>query len=1409
MRLPVAGIVAALVLLGTSQAVSGATLSGELRQWHKTTLTFTGPSTSETASTNPFLDYRLDVTFTQVGKSYTVPGYYAANGDAGDTGASSGDKWRVHFSPPSTGAWNWQASFRQGTGIAVSSSAGTPTHFDGQSGSFNVIATDKSGDDFRGKGLIQLAPDKHYLQFSGTGQYWIKGGTDSPEDFLGYSGFDNTASSSSFATTTYPSHVGDWNSGDPTWRNGKGKGIIGALNYLGSQKVNSVYFLPMNLGGDGKNAHPFASTSSDLVYDCSKLDQWGVVFDHAQENGILPHVVLNEAEAANRNRLDGGALGTERKLFYRELAARFGHVNGLMWNICEEGIGSFEPATIMKSFADYVRSVDPYDHPIGVHNWIKEDGIDAVFADFYGHPSIDYLSIQYRSSYTRSDYPDPRYPNLLGDLRAATASAGKPLALMGDELEMTRTSDDESYSTGVVAQGGMQWQRKGQLWQWYLGGGAGVEYILSTVLDTHDFRQYEPLWRYTRYAGNFMDQIPFGDMVPSHDLLTGESTYDKSNPKISGVVLAKPGEVYAIQLPNASSTGTLDLSDASGTFTMRWYNPRTGTFEGGTTTIDGGGMVSLGSPPSSPSEDWVILIESTVAPATAIWDDNGGLGNLRWETPTNWDPDGEPDATSQCTIDNGDIVALSRAGELAKSVELGETTATTLNVSGNLTVATAANVGEHGTLNVSGGLTAGEFNSAGSVTIGATATDGTGVGIPSLGPVVVTGGSINSAVEIDTPSLSIDTGSVCSVGATVTGGATVTSGGSLDTGTGLFEAASLEVSSGGSYTGTGGLVAATVTVADGALSTVGGTIGVSLDVSGTGSAEVGGVAVPLVTVDATGSVTAANAMTVSDKIVMGGNKTISVSEGHTFGAAGTFSDNDDDVRTLILDTAGSTLTIGVAGAGAGTILFHGADPTATAGADAAVLAHLQSLYGASNVTYMQGSAAAGDGSSAAGYDAVVISSTNLSSTVRYKYEDATQGVMTWEAALAKDDLGDLQMFQTHSSGSGHTQIDIVDANHPLAAGLSGTVTVTSVAESMQFGKDGLGGGVDLVASTTTGGYHAILAADVGDALLGDGTAGRPSVAAGRRVMFFLHDTTFANLTPDGFKLFDAAVGYALAGSPPEQHGLTWPNTDILVTADSTLNVLGGEAATLGNLSVLSGATANLTGAASVSFRDVSGGGGIVGSISVRGEVNPGDGIGQLDAIGDVALEAGASLAPELQGSEADLLYVDSLLDLTAPNDAIAPSWLPGTDASSKFGGSYVVADAFEIEGELDVRGGGNIGAAYIANVEYNVDLSPASDGKGIRITLHAQLDGDVDLDGEVARGDVLALRGGFGSTHADWFDGDLNFDGDVNYLDYIALKRTMGDSVPPGGGITPEPATLALLALGALAGLRRRRRRRH
>ena len=55
-----------------------AEIHGELKKWHKITLDFAGPETSEAATPNPFTDYRLDVAFKNERSQYVVPGYYAA-----------------------------------------------------------------------------------------------------------------------------------------------------------------------------------------------------------------------------------------------------------------------------------------------------------------------------------------------------------------------------------------------------------------------------------------------------------------------------------------------------------------------------------------------------------------------------------------------------------------------------------------------------------------------------------------------------------------------------------------------------------------------------------------------------------------------------------------------------------------------------------------------------------------------------------------------------------------------------------------------------------------------------------------------------------------------------------------------------------------------------------------------------------------------------------------------------------------------------------------------------------------------------------------------------------------------------------------------------------------------------------
>src|SRR5438046_2412366 len=88
-----------------AQGQAGVAVSGELEQWHKVTLTLDGPQASESGSDhNPFLDYRMNVTFTHESGTlkHVVPGYFAADGNAGATSATAGSKWRAHFAPDKT-----------------------------------------------------------------------------------------------------------------------------------------------------------------------------------------------------------------------------------------------------------------------------------------------------------------------------------------------------------------------------------------------------------------------------------------------------------------------------------------------------------------------------------------------------------------------------------------------------------------------------------------------------------------------------------------------------------------------------------------------------------------------------------------------------------------------------------------------------------------------------------------------------------------------------------------------------------------------------------------------------------------------------------------------------------------------------------------------------------------------------------------------------------------------------------------------------------------------------------------------------------------------------------------------------------------------------------------------------------
>src|SRR5262245_30653391 len=123
-------------------------ISGELKQWHKITLTLDGPFAHERDNRpNPFTDRQLTVKFRHESgsPSYIVPGYFAADGDAGNTSADSGTKWRTHLAPDTPGKWIYELTLVTGDReqlLGGSSNNSPLTTTIAKSGSFEVTASD-------------------------------------------------------------------------------------------------------------------------------------------------------------------------------------------------------------------------------------------------------------------------------------------------------------------------------------------------------------------------------------------------------------------------------------------------------------------------------------------------------------------------------------------------------------------------------------------------------------------------------------------------------------------------------------------------------------------------------------------------------------------------------------------------------------------------------------------------------------------------------------------------------------------------------------------------------------------------------------------------------------------------------------------------------------------------------------------------------------------------------------------------------------------------------------------------------------------------------------------------------------------------------------------------------------------
>ncbi len=482
-------------------------------------IVLSGPASIGLGTPNPF-QIDVEVIFTgPQGQTYVIQGFYDGNG----SGGMDGSTWKARFTPDAVGAWTYNSS--------------SPEQLlDGEAGSFEVIDGSvcqpyHPGDvpDFSCTGRLEYTGD-HYLKFK-DGTYWLKGGVNEPEDFLAQgqnAGFSNK---------------------------------MQAIDYLSSAGVNSLYIMLNNIGGDGNNVWPWVgSTYSEAQtnqerFDIAKLAEWENIFSYMQDKGILLHLVFED---------DSGWTGFNRDRYYREMIARFGHHNGLIWNVSEEYNENYS-ANQIRSFAQTIRDLDAYDHPITVH---QQGSLDN-WLPFVGENLFDLTSLQTAKTTLNSEAVS--WFNLVED-------SGKTIPVSFDETGMIEITDRDLV--------------RHIAWSVFMGG-ANFEMFTYPLNSYQDFSaQFADLVR----ARGYIEQFPFWGMRPANELLvSGE-----------GYVFAQAGDVYIAYLPKGGSI-EFDLTGIQGIFSGEWFNPRDGSRQ--SIGDVNGGVIHRFSAPTN--DDWALsLIKS-------------------------------------------------------------------------------------------------------------------------------------------------------------------------------------------------------------------------------------------------------------------------------------------------------------------------------------------------------------------------------------------------------------------------------------------------------------------------------------------------------------------------------------------------------------------------------------------------------------------------------------------------------------------------------------------------------------------------------------------------------------------------------------------------------------------------------
>ncbi len=263
-----------------------------------------------------------------------------------------------------------------------------------------------------------------------------------------------------------------------------------------------------------------------------------------------------------------------------------------------------------------------------------------------------------------------------------------------------------------------------------------------------------------------------------------------------------------------------------------------------------------------------------------------------------------------------------------------------------------------------------------------------------------------------------------------------------------------------------------------------------------------------------------------------GPGTATFSAPHAASSNATFSEAGSYVVKLSASdgalTSSDTATVSVTTPSTGTTVALIASSSVPAVADRPLRDHLAGL--GYTVTVVDDNRVAS--TSFASVDLIVISSSVATANIPTSFSSLGVPILSNDAPVSVR----IQMGKNAGSAPG-TSLNILDPTSPLVAGLSATVKVSTKSVSLTSLTPAPG--ATPVAKQVGAAKPGLFGIDTGAAL----TSG---TAPARRVGFFLGTNAPANLDADGWKLFDAAVSWAIgpiAPPPPPPEPAPWADAE--------------------------------------------------------------------------------------------------------------------------------------------------------------------------------------------------------------------------------------------------------------------------